>query len=177
MASGLKSALENDQSVFDADRLQKYTGTTTLESLSFLFWKLWVISNVNDQIAPYFSSSCLTFLHTLRPRIAWTIEMAKTTSFGRWTCPLNARGTFWCFYNFQNTSKITLLPSTNQKNDVYISYMYVLGWVWAGEKLQGKGIQHCWILWKISYNSCCYNRTSFSWYLRFYPFVFPLSIV
>lgn len=30
LASGLKEALENDKSVFDADRLQKFTGIATL---------------------------------------------------------------------------------------------------------------------------------------------------
>lgn len=35
LASGLKSALENDQSVFDADRLQKYTGPELRELLKW----------------------------------------------------------------------------------------------------------------------------------------------
>lgn len=36
LAAGLKAALQNDISVFDVDRLQKYTGTYFLERISLM---------------------------------------------------------------------------------------------------------------------------------------------
>ena len=37
LASGLKAALQNDPSVFDADRLQKYTGSSLSENLTVAY--------------------------------------------------------------------------------------------------------------------------------------------
>ena len=52
LASGLKAALENDKSVFDADQLQKYTGTDTILSFMWFFCSLlvWlmVLSSANE---------------------------------------------------------------------------------------------------------------------------------
>lgn len=35
LAAGLKEALENDKSAFDADRLQKYTGTKSMIGIGY----------------------------------------------------------------------------------------------------------------------------------------------
>lgn len=37
LAAGLKEALENDKSAFDADRLQKYTGTECMVDITYSF--------------------------------------------------------------------------------------------------------------------------------------------
>lgn len=95
LASGLKAALENDQSVFDADRLQKYTGTCC--SWNFFFFHEFFSSCLCRWwrlIAAFLNRRLIMIVVVVRSRVAWTVEMAKTSAFGRRAGPLDARGIF-----------------------------------------------------------------------------------
>lgn len=70
LASGLKEALENDQSVFDADRLQKYTGNSH-ESIYISEQMVITLNNVN--------TDCLTL---------WLLSGPELRELLKWPRPL-----------------------------------------------------------------------------------------
>lgn len=61
LASGLKAALEDDKSAFDADRLQKYTGNVILKTLVLLDYFYSTNSQVsNHSVSPHFAKTVTT---------------------------------------------------------------------------------------------------------------------